>query len=80
MAIWMSIAAMGARITIRSGAPTAAFVLIVPPSAKEEGHAGKEGDGGGDGSGHRASEDVAILDVAQFVGDDAFEFLIVHHL
>ena len=81
MAIWISMAAMGARI-----------IMAIAPmhcrrrgrrgatAAEKEGHAGQHGDGGGERGGHGADEDIAVQHVAELVGHDAFDLAVVHDL
>ena len=52
--------------------------LLVPIAASEEGrphqHLGDHGDGAGDGRHDGAGEDIAVLDVAHLVAEDATQF------
>ena len=79
MAIWISMAAMGARIIMAMAA------MGLPPRRRRRGEPPNQkamratkvmaaGDHGGD----RADQDVAVQDVAELVGDDAFELAIAH--
>ena len=82
IAIWISIAAMGARISMND-APERRRRRSSSSrrrAAEEERHLRQHGDGRRDGRRHRADQDVAVQHVAQFVGDDAFQFPVVHQL
>jgi hypothetical protein len=76
MAIWISRAAIGARITVSRaaiGLPPSSF----PPDRDEEGWAGDPGDDDADGVGHRGDQDVAVLDVRQHVGQHPLQLATV---
>ena len=63
------------------GEDVAVSVVVAAAHAAEDhaplGHTGEHGDSAGKGCGDGAGEDVAVEHVAQFVGDDAFEFVVI---
>ena len=66
-------AAIGARM-IAASAPIGLPPFVVVAAAEDHlelGHLGDEADGAADRRGDRADERVAVLDVAQLVGEDA---------
>ena len=71
----MIVAAMGASRTMRQHHQRiAAAAIVVARSHRDEpGHVCQHRDRGANRRRHRADEDVAVLDVRQFVRDDAFE-------
>ena len=76
--IWMSIAAIGAKITARS-TPSGPSGLRSrsPEPAEEEAELGEHRDGAGDGGGDGHRQGVAVLDVGELVGDHALELVAV---
>ena len=58
---------------------SAAAIVAIAHSA-EVGAVAQPGDRAGDGGGDRTDQDVAVVHVAQFVGQHAFEFLVVEQI
>ena len=72
----MRLAAIGASSDISSMAIGFGPVLVVAAAAehrREHRHLGDEADRRGDGRGHRADQDVAVLHVHQLVGHDGLD-------
>ena len=75
-AIWIIMAAIGARISISSAPipPPRRSSLIAAPEENSEAQAGnRAGDGGCD----RTDQNVAVVHVSEFMRQHAFEFLVV---
>ena len=70
MAIWMTVAAIGAIIAM-------AITLIVAPDHHSEYRRppGQHNDGAGYCCRHGADQNIFMLDMRQFMGDDAFQFI-----
>ena len=78
MASWIRVAASGPRIMI-SSMPRMPRPLVVVRAADRDqpGEVDQEHDHGGEGSGDRRDQDVAVVDVAQLVADDTAQFALV---
>src|SRR5208282_5306753 len=64
----------------RQPSSATAVAVTAAHAAKDHGkaaHAGEHSNGAGDGCRYRTNEDVTVVHVAEFVGQYAFEFLIV---
>ena len=72
MAIWISMAAIGARISHQQRGDRVA-ALVVVAHGDEDGQVRDPGDHGADGGGHRRDQDVAVLHVRQLVGEHALQ-------
>ncbi len=59
--------------------PESRLLPAAKASAEPHHHACDGCDAAGDDGSDGGDEDVAVLDVGEFVGDDAFEFAAVHH-
>ncbi len=61
-----------------------AIAIAVAAAAAEHGgpsgHARQDGDGSGKGGGNGADEDVAVADMAEFVRQHAFQFVVVEQI
>ena len=78
IAIWISMAAIGPRISMaRASKPLPPSSIVTPSAAKQERHAGERGDGRRNGGRDGADQNVAVQHMAQLMRDHAFEFAVV---